>query len=236
MAVSVDGLGYAAAELPVSPETAAAHVAALDAFAQPGAWWSGADRLAIVEEARAASACSRCAAAPAGALPATAAGCASGEQDDADALPPAAVAAIHGIRNHSGQLGRRWFEHLIDMGLPREAYVEVASLVASAVIVDSFAMGVGVSPPPLPLPAAAPGAPSFAAAADVADAGAWLPIAREGRANILRALGLVPSAGRLFFDTFAPSYFMRPESSFALEAPQVELVAARVSAVHECFY
>ena len=235
MAVSVERLGYAAAELPVRPETAGAHTAALDAFAQPGAWLSGADRRTIVEEARAAPACSRCADAPAGALPAAAAGCAAGgEHDDAGALPPAAVLAIHGIRNHSGRLGRRWFEDLIDMGLPREAYVEAASLVASAVIVDSFALGVGLAP--LPLPAAASGAPSFAASADVVDAGAWLPIAREGRANILRALGLVPSAGRLFFDTFAPSYFMHPESSFALEAPQVELVAARVSAVHECFY
>lgn len=234
MGDSAERRDYAAAELPVSPETAAAHTAAVDAFAQPGAWWSGADRLAIVEETRAAAACSPCAEAPAGAPQATAAGHAAGSEDDAGALPPAAVAAIHGIRNHSGQLQRRWFDNLIDMGLPREAYVEVASLVASAVVVDSFALGVGLASPPLP--AAAPGAPSFAASADVAHAGAWLPIAREGRANILRALGLVPSAERLFFDAFAPSYFMRPESSFALETPQVELVAARVSAVHECFY
>ena len=146
-----------------------------------------------------------------------------------NAATPAAVDAIHGIRNRSGQL-----EHLIDMGLPREAYVEIASLVASSVIVDTFAQGLGLAPPPLP--AAAPGEPSFEAATEVVEAGAWLPIAAEGSANILRSLGLVPSASALFFGTFGPSYYMRRDAQFALSRPQVELVAARVSAANECFY
>lgn len=215
---------YAEAELPVAAGTATAHDAALAAFARPGAWWNGADRLAIVQAARTASDSTFAAEAPS---PAT-------EDDDAGVLPPAAIEAVHGIRNRSGQIERGWFENLIDMGLPREAYVEIASLVASSVIVDTFAQGLGLDPPPLP--AAAPGEPSFEAATDVVDGGAWLPIAAEGSANILRSLGLVPSASALFFGTFAPSYYMTPESRFALSRPQVELVAARVSAANECFY
>lgn len=218
---------YAEAELPVAAGTASAHDAALAAFAQPGAWWSGADRLAIVQETRTAPGCRRCAEAP---LPAA---CAE-KRGNAGGLWPAAVDAIHGIRNRSGQLTRRWFEHLIDMGLPREAYVEIASLVASSVIVDTFAQGLGLEPPPLPV--AAPGEPSFETAGNVVDAGAWLPIAAEGSANILRSLGLVPSASTLFFGAFGPSYYMRRDARFALSRPQVELVAARVSAANECFY
>lgn len=214
------GSRYAEAELPVAAGTATAHDAALAAFVQPGAWWSGADRLAIVEAARSA---------PAREAPSPAA-----EDDDAGVLPPAAIEAVDGIRNRSGQIERSWFDNLIDMGLPREAYVEIASLVASSVIVDTFAQGLGLDPPPLP--AAAPGEPSFESATDVVDAGAWLPIAAKGSANILRSLGLVPSASALFFGTFTPSYYMTPESRFALSRPQVELVAARVSAANECFY
>ena len=218
---------YAEAELPVAAATAAAHDAALAAFAQPGAWWSGSDRLAIVQEARSAG----------GRAGASSAGPVAPDAEDpgsAGGLPPAAVDAIDGIRNRSGQLERRWFEHLIDMGLPREAYVEIASLVASSVIVDTFAQGIGLEPPPLP--AAAPGEPSFEAATNVVEAGAWLPIAAEGSANILRSLGLVPSASALFFGTFGPSYYMRRDAHFALSREQVELVAARVSAANECFY
>ena len=218
-------MNFAEAELPVAADTAATHEATLQALAQPGAWWSGADRLAIVEEARSVAECSPSA---------EGAGTGGTAQDDAGALPPAAVEAIHGIRNRSGQLTRSWFENLIDMGLPREAYVEIASVVASSVIVDTYAQGLGLGKPPLP--AAAPGEPSFEASTDIVDAGAWVPIAREGSANILRSLGLVPSARQLFFDTFRPCYYMRPGAKFALDVPQVELVAARVSAVNECFY
>ncbi len=203
---------YAAAELPVGDEVAAAHNAALDAIAEPGAWWSGADRLAIARETRVAV----------------------GQHRGKDVLPPIAVEAIHRIRTDSGRLTRRWFDNLIDMGLQPEAYVELASVVASVVIVDTFAQGIGLPPPALP--EAVPGAPSFERSDDVVDAGAYLPLAREGRAHILRSLGLVPSASELFFHTFNPSYYMRPNQEFALTRAQVELVASRVSAVNECFY
>ena len=203
---------YAAAELPVGDEVAVAHNATLDAIAEPGAWWTGADRLAIARETRAAQ----------------------GVHDSEDVLPPIAVEAIHRIRNDSGRITRRWFDNLIDMGLQPEAYVELAAVVASVVIVDTFAQGIGLPPPALP--EAVPGAPSFERSDDVADADAYLPLAREGRAHILRSLGLVPSASELFFRTFNPSYYMRPNQSFALTRAQVELAASRVSAVNECFY
>lgn len=226
---------YADAPLPVAAETAEAHIATLETLARPGAWWSGADRLAIVGEARAAAARSLDDAKAKAPSPLAAQGeQESANESGADALPPVALTAVHGIRNDSGCLTRRWFDDVIDMGMQREAYVELVATVAASVVVDTFAQGIGL---PLPtLPQAHPGAPSFEKSEAVVEADAWLPIAREGRANILRSLGLVPSASSLFFNAFGPSYYMRPNAKFGIDRRQVELVASRVSAVNECFY
>ncbi len=210
--------------------TGAAHNNALYAIAAPGAWWSGSDRLAIVREARAAVACSLCQQRT-GSLSAIAI---SGEHDSGNDLPPSAIEAIHGIRNHSGRLTRRWFDHVIAKGMRPEAYVELVAVVASPVVVDTYAQGVGLDLPNLPQ--AQTGAPTSESSTDVVDAGAWIPIARQGGANILRSLALVPNALDLFFGAFGNSYYMAPNARFALARPQVELIAARVSAVHECFY
>ena len=223
-------IDYSRAALPAGNLTRAAHNNALNAIAAPGAWWSGSDRLAIVREVRAAPGCALCRR-RAGSLSAVAV---SGEHDSVTDLPPAAIEAIHGIRNHSGRLTRRWFDQVIAEGMRTEAYVELVAVVASAVIVDTYAQGVGLAPPNLPQ--AQPGAPTGECSTDVVDAGAWVPIARLGRYNILRSLALVPSARDLFFGAFRTSYYMDDNARFALARPQVELIASRVSAVNECFY
>ena len=217
-----------ATALPDDPATSAAHNAALEAIAAPGAWWSGADRLAIVRAARTAPTCALCAERDGPTLDN------NGEHDNDGELPPVAVEAVHAIRNDSGRLTRRWFDDVIDFGLLPEAYVELVAVTASSMIVDTFAQGMGLDMPELPEPVG--GGPTLERSDDVEEAGAWLPLAREGQANILRSLGLVPSALKLFFGTFGRSYYMAGDSRFALDRAQVELVAARVSAVNECFY
>ena len=217
--------------LPAGDTTAAAHTATLQAIAEPGSWWSGEDRLAIARATRSAPSCVLCAETD----PATRLETDDGREHDNDGtLPPIAVEAVHSIRNDSGRLTRRWFDNVIDMGMLPESYVELVAVTASSIIVDTFAQGIGAEPPPLP--DAVPGAPSLERSDDVVDADAWLPVAREGRANILRSLGLVPDASQLFFQAFESSYYMRPDSRFSLDRSQVELVAARVSAANECFY
>lgn len=216
--------------LPVSGRVAAAHDETLQAFGEPGAWWSGADRLRIVREARNAPSCRLCAQKAKALSP----NAAHGEHASSGELPPVAIEAIHGLRNDSGRLTRRWFDDLIDMGMHAEAYVELVGVTASSVVVDTFAQGVGRELPTLPEPSM--DAPTFERSDDVVEAGAWLPLAREGRANILRSLGLVPSALKLFFGAFGPSYFLQPDAEFSIGRRQVELIASRVSAANECFY
>ena len=223
-------IDYSQAALPVGSGTSAAHKNTLRALAAPGAWWSGPERLAIVRETRAAPECPLCHARSRSTF-ATIGGI---EHDSSNDLPPEAVEAIHGMRNDSGHLTRRWFDHVIAAGMRPEAYVELVAIVASSVVVDTFAQGVGLGLPDLP--PAQPGAPTPESSEDVVDAGAWVPIAREGRFNIIRSLAIVPSARALFFGAFDNSYYRTPETRFALTRPQVELVASRVSALNECFY
>ena len=223
-------IDYSRAALPVGRRTSAAHNNTLRAIAAPGAWWSGPERLAIVREARAAPACSLCRRRARSSF-ATIGGI---EHDSSNDLPPEVVEAIHGMRNDSGHLTRRWFDHIIAAGMRPEAYVELVAIVASSVVIDTFAQGVGLGLPDLP--PAQPGTPTPESSKDVVDAGAWVPIAREGRFNIIRSLAMVPSARDLFFGAFDTSYYRAPETRFALTRPQVELVASRVSAMNECFY
>ena len=137
--------------------TAAAHRATLQAIAEPGAWWSGEDRVAIVRAARAAPSCALCADTDiAERLENDRAG---REHDNDGTLPPIAVEAVHGIRNDSGRLTRRWFDHVIDMGMLAESYVELVAVTASSIIIDTFAKGIGAELSPLP--DAVPGEPSL---------------------------------------------------------------------------
>ena len=223
-------IDYSRAALPVGCGTSATHKNTLRALAAPGAWWSGPERLAIVREARVAPECSLCHRRTRSTF-ATIGGI---EHDSRNGLPPEAVEAIHGMRNDSGHLTRRWFDHVIAAGMRPEAYVELVAVVASSVVVDTFARGMGLGLPDLP--PAQPGAPAPESSKDVVDAGAWVPIAREGKFNIIRSLAIVPSARDLFFGAFDTSYYRAPETRFALTRPQVELVASRVSAMNECFY
>lgn len=203
-------------------------------FAQTGSWWSAADRNVIVEETRSAPNCKLCLDRKA----ALSREAVTGEHDNTGRLPPIAVEVIHAVRNDSGRLTRRWFDHIVGMGMQEEAYVELVAIVASAVIIDTYTQA--TSGEFLALNEPARGFPDFQKSDDVVDVGAWLPLAERGltgsTAHITRSLGLVPSALALFFDTFEPSYYMRQGKEFSLDHDQVELVASRVSAVNQCFY
>ena len=199
-----------------------------------GSWWSGADRNLIAEETRRAPSCRLCRERNQALSPTAVVG----EHDNSGRLPPIAIEVIHSIRNDSGRLTRRWFDDVIDMGMQDEAYVELVSIVAATVIIDSYTQAARGEF--LELQEPHPGLPDFDRSTDVVDVGAWLPVAQTGingsTAHITRSLGLVPSALALFFDAFEPSYYMSEGKAFSLDTSQVELVASRVSAVNQCFY
>lgn len=218
--------------LPVSNETALAHQSTFKRIARSGAWWPAHNRLAIVEEARLAVQCKLCAEK----VKALSANTVKGEHDNSGKLPAAAVEVIHAVRNDPGRLTRNWFDGIMRTGLDREAYVELVSVLASSVVIDTFSQAVGSGLQDLP--EAKEGELTYESSDAVEEAGAWLPIAavpaNEHSANILRSMGLVPSAVELFFGSFRSSYYMG--GKFELGRRQVELIASRVSSVNQCFY
>jgi hypothetical protein len=224
--------------LPLSEALKSAHEQTLATIASPGPYWTGAERSAIAEAARAADGCALCATRKAALSPSSV----DGGHDGQQILPATLVDAIHRIRTDPGRLTKRWFD-AVTAEIGEGPYLEMVSVVNSLVIVDTLHRAVGQPPPALPDPV--PGAPTGEPAGDVEDAGAWVPIARAPRdladtglpvvPNIVRAMGLVPRAVELFFGTFRPHYALT-DIRLSLSQAQAEYVACRVSAMNECFY
>ena len=153
------------------------------------------------------------------------------------------------------RLSERWFRDVIATGLGEEEYVETVSIVAHVVAIDTMARGIGFEPLPLPQPR--PGQPSQYRPGGAKRGDAWVPwieppdlsaveagIYSVGRpaANIMKAMSLVPDEVRSFFDIVSHQYQgpleMRDFSHEyrAISHAQIELLAARVSALNQCLY
>jgi hypothetical protein len=246
----VSGLDYSAAGVAVRGDLAASHRALLEHIASPGAWFTGAERVAIARESRAAPNCSLCRERKAALSPFAV----EGRHDAASDLPEVVVEVAHHIRSDSGRLSRKWFDGVLDSGLDDARYVEIVGLVTLLAGLDYFARALGLAPPALPEPR--PGEPSRQRPAGARAHGSWVPtVAPEDASgpeeglygdapfvpNIMRACSLVPDATRMLV-LESNSHYVRvdqiadPTVSRDLSRPQMELVAARVSALNECFY
>ncbi len=222
----------------LSEHLKAAHESSWQRISEPGAFWDAQQRVAIVEEARAALECDVCTARKAALSP----NAIVGPHDAATQLPTAAIDAIHRLRTDPGRITHAWFEQ-ITAELQAEAYVELVSVVNSSVIIDTLHRALDLAPPELPRPA--PGAPNFERNPDATDIGAWVPVLAADTEmadtglpqvpNIARSLGLVPSAVQLFFNTFRPHYALK-DIDLSISQAQAEFVASRTSAINECFY
>jgi hypothetical protein len=243
-------LDYAAAGVPVRDDARAAHAFLLEHLRRPGTWWTGAERVAIAAESRNALACALCRERR-GALSPNAI---AGEHATLGAVRSAALEAIHRIRSDPARLSRRWFEGQIAGGLRVEEYVELVGVVTQVAGLDAFCRALGI--PPFALPEPVSGEPERRVPAGAKAGIAWLPIVapedlREpdldlyGGApmvpNIVRALSLVPAEVRALQRQSDAHYvplgkLTDPRAGRALSRPQIELVAARVSALNQCFY
>jgi len=243
-------LSYSAALVPVRDDFAAAHMRFWKRLASPGAWWTGAERVAIAAEVRQARHCVLCKARRDALTPAAV----TGQHDHRGALPAAAVEVIHRVVTDPGRLSRQWCKDTLDAGLSAEQYVEIIGTLVSLVSIDSFCRGIGVPLHPLPEPQ--PGAPSSYRPPGAIQEDAWVPTIPVDRAigaeadlyggqavgNVVRAMSLVPDEVRTLYDLSAAHYLpmgqVRDPSAAvgALNRLQMELIAGRVSALRQCFY
>jgi hypothetical protein len=241
---------YDAAPVTVRDDLAAAHRRAWAHIAGPGTWWDGAARVAIAAETRVVRQCRLCAARKAALSPYMV----DGAHDALTDLPAPAIEVIHRVRSDAGRLTERWYQGVIASGLDEGAYVEIIAVLATTVAVDSFTHALG--PAPHKLPAPRPGAPSRRQPRGAKKSLAWVATlapedvtAADGdlyaglaAVNIHRALSLVPAEVIAFFDLDAVQYL--PDSGLrdygreyrAISHPQIELLAARVSAINGCVY
>ena len=142
-------------------------------------------------------------------------------------------------------------------GISDAQYVELLGVVIGVLAVDTLTFALGAEPPPLPAPQ--PGEPSCERPPQARLDGAWLPMVAVGEdtgvaeglygdarmvPNVVRALSLVPeetrAQKRLGEVQYLPygnvSNAKRGNDLRALSRVQMELVAARVSKLNECFY
>jgi hypothetical protein len=242
---------YADAPVPIRDDLAAAHARVWDRLGGPGTWWDGAERVAIAAETRHAPSCDLCLRRKEALSPAAI----EGRHDRLGNLPHSVVEVVHRVCTDPGRLSEHWFRDVMAAGLGEGQYVETVSIVAHVVAIDTMARGLGLDP--LPLPKAKPGLPSRHRPAGAGPGGAWvawleptdLSEAEAGLypagpppANIRKAMSLVPDEAKSFFDLVSQQYqgplemrdFAREYR--AISHAQIELLAARVSALNQCLY
>jgi hypothetical protein len=247
----VTPLTYASAPVSVRADLLDAHVRAWRTLGRPGTWWTGAERIAIAREVRAAAACALCNSRKAALSPYGV----TGTHDGPAVLPVPAVEAVHRITTDPGRLKREWFEGLKAAGLGDGPYVELLGVLVTVFGTDVFCRALGVPLHGLPDPEAGP--PTRIRPSSTCDEGAWVPTIPSGAAagaeadlyadipgrvpNVIRALSFVPDALRTLKDLGAAHYMTTAQMvdlthGRSITRAQMELIAGRVSALRACFY
>ena len=244
---------YAASPVPVRDDIVEANERAWARLSEPGAWWTGAERIEIAAEARNAVDCERCRDSKAALSPFSVQG---EHPSSAQLLSPVAVEAVHRIVTDASRLSQGWVEKNAANGLSDGHYVELLGVVVTVLSIDELHRGLGLPTAPLPRPQA--GEPGRERPEGVRSGVAWVPMLPASAAkagpyadlysglpmapNVIAAMSLVPDAVRQLKE-LQDVYYLPMEQvanpkcdGRALGRAQVELIAGRVSALNECFY
>ncbi len=246
---------YASAPCAVRDDIAGTHARIWHHIASPGTWLDGPTRVAIAAETRHAAACRLCARRKSALSPYTI----DGDHDSLGSLPATMVEAIHRIATDPARLTERWVKSLLDGGIPDTAYIELVSVLAHTLAVDTFTDALGMERHPLPEPL--PGEPTRRRPEGAVIDAAWLPTIPPEAADdelrriypsgigdapnaphVRRAMSLVPREAISFF-AINDAQYLPPQAMWqpgmnprAISKAQIELVASRVSSLNGCFY
>ena len=226
-----------------------AHRLAWRRIAEPGAWLEGARRVAVVAEVRAAEDCALCRERKEALSPFAV----EGEHAATDRLSAAEVELIHRLTTDSGRLSQAWAEGILAAGVTEEVYVEIVSIVCIVMVIDTFRRSLDLPPFDLPIPVA--GEPSRYRAPGARRHDAWISLVQpqdvvesDGdlygptASPVVKAFSLVPQAKRDYWNLAEEHYLPGSEmtnfatGARAIDRMQMELVAGRVSALHQCVY
>ena len=241
-------IDYADSPYTVRQDIVSAHQRAWEHLSKPGSWLTGEERVKIMAETRYARNCATCARIKDALSPFAV----TDPHDAGTDLPENWVNTIHLIVADPGRLTHGWYKKTIDGGIAETHFVEIVSVVAHTTAIDTFARGIGI--PLRSLPDPREGEPSRYRP-KARQHQAWAPnIAWDEfgpdeadyfvgpESSIRRALTLVPNEARSFFDVTSAQYLAGPQmrdftQEFrAITHLQIELLAARVSALNQCTY
>ncbi len=251
---------FESSPVPVRADIIEVHEYCWRKLAEPGTWWTGAERVAIAAEVRNARRCRLCTERKASLSPASV----QGEHDSEGSLPASVVEMAHRIATDPARLSKKWHEQILAAGLTDTHYVEALAVVARTVYIDTFCRSIGSELHELPAPLS--GEPTRRRPAQArAGEGAWVPMIPNGNidepdadlyqgeadaVNVLRSLSLVPEELRTSIHVLIPPHYMEafkvhhvldpslPNATpdRAISRGQMEFLASRVSALNQCFY
>lgn len=245
-------IDYNSANFPVQQRYAEAHGRYWEKLAAAGNWLSGAERVAVAREVRQATSCRLCQDRKAALSPYQV----DGAHEVASDLPDTIIEVVHRIITDPGRLTKAWYDGIMQQGLSPEKYIEVLGTLGCVLTIDEFCRGLGLPLHELPEPVS--GEPDNYRPQNVMEDGdgAWVPIlptvidsgpesdlwdSRTG--YVIRALTLVPDEARSMLDLLDVHYMNNNEiwnvtgsRRGTLSRMQMEIIAARVSALNGCFY
>lgn len=226
-----------------------AHERARAWIAEPGTWLDGATRCAVMRETRNAKDCALCRERKDAVSPFAV----TGEHDALGELGAAETEAVHRLATDSGRLTGAWVDGLMADGLTDGAYIEIAGIVAMVMMMDAFAWAAGAAPAPVPEPR--PGEPNRYRPPGARKSDAWVALVKledvaesDGElygataGGVHQALSLVPDSKRAFWALGEPHYIPMSEirntdtKARAISRAQIEILAGRTSALHQCVY
>ncbi len=242
---------FAETTLPVRADLPESHERAWQALAAAGTWLDGQRRLAVAAEIRHAYGCAHCARIKAALSPNGVAGA----HDSLGKVTGAEVELIHRTVNDPGRLSEAWAQSVLALRMTEGEYVEIAGIIAMVMMMDTCTRALGL--PDRPLPASTPGATTRYRPPGARKEAAWLPIVEppdvveaDGpmypspkAGYIYRALSSVPQSMRDYW-ALANCHYLPGQAIYrfdlpamrAISRPQTEILASRVSALHQCVY
>ncbi len=238
-------------EAPTDVDVIRTHALLLSRLAHPGTWFSGSERIAIAGEVRAAGSCDFCRLRKEALSPYSVKG-AHTTAPGGEILAPELIDRIHLVVSDAPRMTKAAIDALGEVGLNAKHYIEALGIAATVRSIDQACRGMGVPRHALPTPVG--GEPSHETPPGLGNIGAFIPVIASApppspnedlwgkqTVNVIRALSGVPDAVRdikLLADVQYVSLddFEDPSLRRTLSRPQMELIAARVSAVNECFY
>ncbi len=223
--------------LTVRDDLAEAHRLAWEHAAGRGTWWTGAQRVELADTILTALF-------EAEPLPPWVGFSTEGRLPESHEAPAAAHDFVYRLARHAGTITEEIARTMADEigALP---FVELCALTSSVAAVAHFRRNVGLPVPPFPEPA--PGEPTRTQPDEVVDAALnWVPVAApaDEMAAVRQAYTAVPAEQANTWRLAAAQYIPHDEMEHpdwsrgpgSLSRPQIELVAARVAQLRECFY